>query len=94
MSETAHRQRAADLTASFVSGIRPAAPSRLEAKVSSREGMPLLCAVEAALAGALPRSAQELVWLSGAPPAGRHVLRLRAFGPANELLAEIEHELS
>jgi len=67
----------------------------LEAKVSSADGMPLLCAVEAALGRALPRPVtQELVWLNGAPVSGAHVLQLRAFGPDNSLLAEARHEFA
>ena len=65
----------------------------IEAKVASCDGMPLLCAVETVLGDALPkRVTQELVWLSGAPKAGAHVLQLQAFGPHNVLLAEARHE--
>ena len=72
-----------------------AAHIRLEARVSSREGMPLLCSVESALAQTLPRSAaQELVWLREVPPPGRSVLRLKAFGPDREVLAEAVHEFA
>ncbi len=78
---------------SFVADIHTQLPCRVEAKVASQDGMPLLCAVEAALGAALARPAtQELVWLSGAPKPGAHVLRLQAFGPDNELLAEAMHE--
>jgi hypothetical protein len=77
-----------------VSGV-PCAPFRLEAKVSSADGMPLLCAIETALREALARPAtQELVWLNGAPSSGAHVLQLRAFGPDNALLAEARHEFA
>jgi hypothetical protein len=86
-------QSAADATRSFVASVPPDTRCRLEVKVSSREGMLLLCAVEAALAEVGPKSsAQELVWLSGAPAPGAHVLRLQAFGPDNALLAEAVHE--
>ncbi|CAN7194964.1 hypothetical protein LJR225_000595 [Phenylobacterium sp. LjRoot225] len=82
-----------EATSAFVAGVRAKVPCRLEAKVSSHEGMPLLCAVEAVLAQLLPRAAaQELVWLSGAPQSGAHVLQLQAFGPGNQLLAEAIHE--
>ena len=82
-------------TVNFVAGVLPSGPCRLEARVSSREGMPLLCLVETALAQALPRSAaQELVWLKDPPPEGRDVLRLQAFGPNRELLAEAVHEFA
>jgi hypothetical protein len=85
----------ADATRSFVASVPSGARCRLEVKVSSREGMLLLCAVEAALAEALPRiAAQELVWLNGAPAPGGHVLRLQAYGPDNTLLAEAVHEFS
>ena len=88
-------QSAADATRSFVASVPPDTRCRLEVKVSSREGMLLLCAVEAALAETLSRpSAQELVWLSGAPSPGAHVLRLQAFGPDNALLAEAVHEFA
>lgn len=93
MSHPADPRSVADLALSFVARVLPDAPSRLEAKVLGQDGMPVLCAVEAALTQALPRSAQELVWLSGAPPAGRPVLRLRAFGAVGQLLAETVHEL-
>ena len=80
-------------TDSFLADLRAAAPCRVEAKVASYDGMPLLCAVEAVLGDALPkRVTQELVWLSGAPKAGAHVLQLQAFGPHNVLLAEARHE--
>jgi hypothetical protein len=76
-------------TLDFVAGVLAAAPVRLEARVSSREGMPVLCSVESALAQSLPRSAkQELVWLNDRPPSGLSVLRLRAFGADRRLLAE------
>lgn len=86
---------AAEATRSFVASVPADTRCRLEVKVSSREGMLLLCAVEAALAGTLPgRSGQELVWLSGAPAPGAHRLRLQAFGPDNALLAEALHEFA
>ncbi len=82
-------------TLDFVSGVLAAGPARLEARVSSREGMPLLCSVEAALAQSLPRSAaQELVWLKDLPPSGLDVLRLQAFGADRRLLAEAVHEFA
>ena len=81
----------AEATGSFVDDLK--APFRLEAKVSSADGMPLLCAIEAALSRAPARPAsQELVWLNGAPVAGVHRLQLQAFGPDNTLLAEARHE--
>lgn len=86
-------QSVADAARSFVRGVSASRPQRVEAQVSSREGMPLLCAVEAAFAELLPReAAQELVWLSPSPPAGVHRLRLAAYGPGHELLAEAVHE--
>ncbi len=85
----------ADATDSFVAGVLARGPLRLEAKVSSADGMPLLCAVEAALGEALPRPVtQELVWLNGAPASGAHVLQLKAFGPDNTVLAEARHEFA
>lgn len=93
--EASPLQSAAEATRSFVAGVSPDARCRLEVKVCSRDGMLLLCAVEAALAEAPTRPvAQELVWLSGAPTPGAHVLRLRAFGPDNALLAESVHEFA
>ena len=85
-------QSFAAATDDFLAEVRAKAPRRLEAKVSSADGMPLLCAVEAVLE-ALPKStAQELVWLNGAPKSGAHVLQLQAFGPDNTLLAQAWHE--
>jgi hypothetical protein len=73
--------------------VRARAPFRLEAKVSSLDGMPLLCAIEAAIGQALAKPVtQELVWLNGAPVSGAHVVHLRAYGPDNVLLAEARHE--
>lgn len=93
MSSQSSLNAAADAARGFVRGVLERGPHRVEAQVSSGEGMPLLCAVEAAFAELLPRqAAQELVWLSAAPPAGVHRLRLAAFGPGHELLAEAEHE--
>jgi hypothetical protein len=82
-------------TGRFVADVRAAAPFRLEAKVSSADGLPLLCAIEAALGQAPRRPAtQELVWLNGAPSSGLHVLHLRAIGPDNVLLAETRQEFA
>ena len=82
-------------TGRFVAEVRASEPFRLEAKVSSPDGMPLLCAIEAALGQARRKPAtQELVWLNGAPSSGAHVLHLRAFGPDNALLAEAHHEFA
>lgn len=70
-------------------------PARVEVRIASREGMPLLCLAEAALVQAAGKSpALELVWLSDAPPAGRDVLQLRAFGADRALLAEARHEFT
>jgi hypothetical protein len=78
-----------------VEDVRAKAPVRLEAKVSSADGMPLLCAIEAVLGKALPKLvAQELVWLNGAPESGAHVVQLKAFGSDNRLLAEARHEFA
>jgi len=82
-------------TDSFLADLSPKAACRVEAKVASCDGMPLLCAVEAVLGEALPkRVTQELVWLSGTPRTGAHVLQLQAFGPHNVLLAEARHEFA
>jgi hypothetical protein len=88
-------QRASALTQSFVAEVLAKAPSRVEAKVQSQDGMLLLCAVEAVLGRALPRStSQELVWLGGSSDPGRHVLRLRAFQSDNVVVGEAVHELA
>jgi hypothetical protein len=93
MSHAPPLRSAAAVTRRFVSEVLAKAPSRLEAKVASQDGMPLLCAVEAALAAIVSKpTVQELVWLSGAPRPGVHVLRLQAFGPGDELLAEAVHQ--
>jgi hypothetical protein len=64
--------------------------ARVEVKVASGDGMPLLCAVEAALRRGLDGPfAQELVWLSGGA-AGHHLV-LKAYGPENKLMAEAAH---
>jgi hypothetical protein len=82
---------AAAATLDFLGGVLPSAPCRIEANVSGQDGMPLLCAVEAVLASALPREvAQELVWLGGGAQRA-HQLRLVAFGPGNRMLAEAVH---
>jgi hypothetical protein len=95
MSQFLPLQSVAAATRDFVDGLKAKAPVRLEAKISSAHGMPLLCAVEAVLGRALPRSmAQELVWLNGAPASGRHLLQLQAFGSDNSLLAEARHEFA
>ena len=93
MSQSLPLPSVADVTERFVAAVRAKGPRRIEAKVSSCDGMPLLCAVEAILGTVLPRAtAQELVWLSGAPAPGAHVLQLQAFGADNQLLAEALHE--
>jgi hypothetical protein len=84
---------AAQATRSFLSSLASHRPERVEAKVASAAGMPLLCAVEAALAEALPaKTTQELMWLAGAPEGGVHRLWLLAYGAGNELLAKSAHE--
>ncbi len=94
MSQNLPLNSVAAVTDSFVELVQAKSPRRVEAKVSSPNGMPLLCAVEEVLRRALPRpTAQELVWLSGAPRQGAHLLHLQAFGPGNQLLAEALHEL-
>lgn len=93
MSQSLPLQPVAEAAESFLADLRDHAPRRLEAKVSSADGMPLLCAVEAVFDRVLPKStAQELVWLNGAPAAGAHRLQLQAFGAGNVLLAEARHE--
>lgn len=80
-------------TETFLASLRTCPPARIQARVASDDGMPLLCAVEAALAQALPAEAElELVWLTEAPEAGVQVLRLRAYAAHNGLLAEVAHE--
>jgi len=94
MSRSLPLQCVSALTKDFVAEVIAKAPSRVEAKVSSRDGMPLLCAVEAVLGEALSRTArQELVWLGGASEPGRHVLELRAFQLDNGLISEAVHRL-
>lgn len=93
MSQSLPLQSVSAATQSFVAALQ--APCRVEAKVASPDGMRLLCAVEAVLGAALARPVtQELVWLSGAPKPGLHVLKLRAFGPDNSLLGEAVHEFA
>ena len=93
MSELLPLSSVADATGRFVADAPAGALFRLEAKVLSADGMPLLCAIEAALGEALPKPVtQELVWLNGAPVSGAHVVHLRAYGPDNVLLAEARHE--
>lgn len=93
MSAHAFTLSAAEAAERFVTGVLARSPRRLEARVCGPDGMPVLCAVEHALA-ALPRStSQELVWLSGTQAPGRHRLQLRAFGADNQLLDEAVHEL-
>ena len=95
MSQSLPLEPVAAATDSFVAEVLPQALVRLEAKVSSADGMPLLCAVEQVLGRILDRStAQELVWLNGAPASGVHVLHLRAFGPEGALLAQARHEFT
>ena len=95
MSQRLPLKPVSEAAESFLAELRDRSPHRFEAKVSSADGMPLLCAVEAVLGQVLPRStAQELVWLNGAPLVGVHVLHLRAFGPDNALLAEARHEFA
>jgi hypothetical protein len=94
MSQPLPLQQVSALTRAFLAAVLAKAPCRLEAKVASQDGMPLLCAVEAVLGAALPSAtAQEMVWLSRAPAPGRHVLRLLAYAPDNVLLGEAVHEL-
>ena len=83
---------AAEAADAFVAQMRSKAPCRVEVKVESRNGMPLLCAVETVLRQTLlrPGTTHELVWLTGAPTSGGDVLRLQAFGQGNELLGKME----
>ena len=94
MSQPLPLQRVSALTQSFVAEIRAKAPSRVEAKVTSQNGMPLLCAVEAVFGTSLSKAtSHELVWLGGVSEPGRHVLKLRAFQSDNLIVGEAEHEL-
>ena len=95
MSHSPLVQAVAAATSDFVAQVLPRRPARFEAKVASGDGMPLLCAVERALALALPcAAAQELVWVMGCPVSGAHQLRLQAFGKDNVLLGEAVHEFA
>jgi hypothetical protein len=95
MSQPPPVNEIAAATLKFVRGLAPQRPRRVEASVASAAGMPLLCAVEAALTEALPaRAAQELVWLTVGPDQGVHRLRLLAYGPGDKLLAEAAHEFT
>lgn len=93
MSQSLPLPSVSTATRDFLTEIVARSPCRVEAKVASEDGVPLLCAVEAVLKTTAPSSmAQELVWLSGAPKPGLHVLQLQAFGPDNQLLAAAVHE--
>ena len=95
MSQELALKSVAAATGRFVADVPARSPFRLEAKVSSPDGMPLLCAIEAALGQSAAKPVtQELVWLNEAPASGAHVLHLRAFGPNNVLLAEARHEFA
>lgn len=95
MSHNPPLNEIAAATRRFVRSLAPHRPQRVEASVASPAGMPLLCAVEAALAEALPsRAAQELVWLTAGAEQGVHKLRLSAYGPGDKLLAEAAHEFT
>ena len=79
----------AEATQQFAAKAAGAPLHRIEVKVASRNGMPLLCAVEAALRGCAAGPApKELVWLSGGVLDGAHRLELRAFGEGGRLIAE------
>ncbi|MDX9996353.1 MAG: hypothetical protein WCY15_12415 [Phenylobacterium sp.] len=93
MSHNPPLEEIAQATRAFVRALAPERPRRVEAAVAGPAGMPLLCAVEQALAEALPgKAAQELVWLTSDPANGVHRLRLLAYGPGDKLLAEAAHE--
>lgn len=95
MSPSPLLQPVAEATERFLTQVLALEPSRLEAKVASADGMPLLCAVEEVLARQLSRVvAQELVWLNGPPVETAHVLSLQAFGAGGELLAKAEHRFA
>lgn len=94
MSNAPPLNEIAAATRDFIKNLAAQPPRRVEATVASAAGMKLLCAVEAALAEALPvRAAQELVWLTGSEQ-GVHRLRLLAYGPGDKLLAEAAHEFT
>lgn len=85
--------QASNATKRFVAKLASQPLTRVQVKVASPDGMPLLCAAEAALAEALPAQAdRELVWLTGGQQAGVHSLRLVAYAKDNRLLAEALHE--
>ena len=82
-----------EATKGFLAGVLANTPQRVEAKVSSEDGVSVLCAVEEVFAALLSRAtAQELVWLSRPAKPGVHVLRLKAFAADNALLGEAVHE--
>jgi hypothetical protein len=80
-------------TRDFVHNVARQGLGRIVAQVAGHDGMPVLCAVEAALADSLPdRATQELIWLTGGPARGVHRLRLVAYGDGGDLLAESARE--
>jgi hypothetical protein len=82
----------AQATERFAARAAGGALHRIEVKVASRNGMPLLCAVEAALRDGVPGAApRELVWLGGGACGGSHRLQLRAFAVGGGLIAEAVH---
>jgi len=84
--------KAASATKRFLAKLASQPLTRVQVKVASPDGMPLLCAAEAALAEVLPaRADRELVWLTGGA-AGVHSLQLLAYAEDNRLLAEAAHE--
>jgi hypothetical protein len=86
-------ETAADVARRFLARLTSHSACRIEARVASPDGMPVLCAVEQALADR-PRghALHELVWLAAASAGAPH-LRLQAFGPGGELVAEAVHDL-
>ncbi|MDE2486047.1 MAG: hypothetical protein KGO51_01500 [Alphaproteobacteria bacterium] len=87
---------AAAATRRFLDDLKPWRPARLEVKVSSPDGMPLLCAVEAVLEEKpLAWDNRELVWLAATAEGDVHRLQLMAYAAGgNELLAQAAHEFA
>ena len=101
MSHNPPLEEIAQATRAFVRALAPERPRRVEAAVAGPAGMPLLCAVERALAEALPgKAAQELVQLltdylfsgENPPPPQAHRVCEQAAMIARRFVDEAERE--
>jgi hypothetical protein len=96
MTTNADPLNASDAVRRFAADLarRGQRPDRIQAQLGGRDGMAVLCLVEAAISQSWPpTTAKELIWLGGAGDRNADTLRLQAFAPDGERLHAATYSL-